>query len=79
MEDGVVFVWGEYQGTLSKPGLYCLVRKLLDLVLTAKNPNGREIKTITRQKQSLRLPTTKIVDKMYTPFSKLLTFAVVTL
>lgn len=29
VEDGVVFVWGEYQGTLSKAGVYCLVSCVL--------------------------------------------------
>jgi len=55
VEDGVVFVWGEYQGTLTQPGLYCI------------NPSGVEIKTLSRQKQSLSLLPTKIVDKLGNP------------
>jgi len=55
VEDGVVFVWGEYQGTLSSPGIYCL------------NPSGLELKTISKQKQSISLLPTKIVDKIGNP------------
>jgi len=55
VEDGVVFVWGEYQGTLTSPGLYCI------------NPSGLEVKTVSKQKQSLSLLPTKIVDKIGNP------------
>lgn len=55
VEDGVVLVWGEYAGTLTQPGLACI------------NPVGLEIKRVSRQKQSVYLDTTKIVDKLYCP------------
>eukprot|EP01127_Copromyxa_protea_P013860 TRINITY_DN3770_c0_g1_i1.p1 TRINITY_DN3770_c0_g1~~TRINITY_DN3770_c0_g1_i1.p1 ORF type:complete len:256 (-),score=43.38 TRINITY_DN3770_c0_g1_i1:42-809(-) len=55
VEDGVVLVWGEYQGTITEPGLYCL------------NPAGLEIRRVSRQKQSVHLHPTKIVDKTGTP------------
>jgi hypothetical protein len=55
VEDATVFVWGEYQGTLSEPGLVCL------------NPMGLELKRVSRQKQSICLDTVKIADKSGNP------------
>eukprot|EP01126_Amoeba_proteus_P011995 TRINITY_DN14917_c0_g2_i1.p1 TRINITY_DN14917_c0_g2~~TRINITY_DN14917_c0_g2_i1.p1 ORF type:complete len:257 (+),score=55.08 TRINITY_DN14917_c0_g2_i1:94-864(+) len=55
MEDGVLFVWGEYQTTLREPGLYCY------------NPTGAVLQKVSRQKQSIMLERTKIVDKAGNP------------
>jgi len=53
--EAVLLVYGKYSGIYKDPGLHC------------SNCWGRELRTVSKQRQSISLPPTKIVDKSGNP------------
>jgi len=56
-QEQVLLVFGQYAGIYKEPGLHF------------HNCWGRELRTVTKQKQSIHLPVTKIVDKAGNPLN----------
>jgi len=56
-QEQVLLVFGKYAGIYKEPGLHF------------QNCWGRELRTVTKQKQSIHLPVTKIVDKAGNPLN----------
>jgi len=56
-QENVLLVFGKYSGIYKTPGLHFA------------NCWGRELRTVSKQKQSIHLPVTKIVDKAGNPLN----------
>jgi len=54
-EQKAVLYWGQYQGTLTEPGLYCV------------NPWGRELRTTSTKFRTMELQDVKVVDARGNP------------
>lgn len=64
-EQKAVLYWGQYYGTLSEPGMYCM------------NPWGREMRSVSSKYDTLELKDIKVVDARGNPVivSGVVTFA----